>query len=121
MEDNNNTGCVILFVLGVIGAIIYYVCTMSSEDFALIGSIGILGVVIAIGYFIFKCIGNSSSSDDNSGCLKVGLTVGGIIVFLLILFNTLTADSDINTGLGIFVFIIVVIGGAIYGWKSLNE
>ena len=134
-NKNSNVGCLILFVIGVIGSIIYTICNTSAVEFAETGQLVMIGVTGLIIYLLFKAFGgntdrssNSSSSgttssekSDNAGRLMtIGICVG-VLVLAGIIFSIIGTDFDFNKGLGITNTVIGIIVIAIFFYKSMSE
>lgn len=65
-KESNNTGCIVLVALLVIGNLIYFFATESSESIAETGGALLVVAGLAIAYFVCKALfGNESSDSDH--------------------------------------------------------
>jgi hypothetical protein len=135
-EDNKkgDVGCLIFFVIAVIGIIIYTICTTSAEDFAETGQLVMVGVTGLIIYLLYRAFKGNSNDDSNSrsssttskdsentGCLKaIGIGVG-LLVLAGVIFSAIGTDFEFNMGLGIAVTVIATIVIAVIFYNNLNN
>lgn len=138
-NKNSNIGCLILFVIGVIGSIIYTICNTSAEEFAETGMLVMFGVTCLIIYLLFRAFKGSSDSSsdsssnsrssaapssdksDNVGCLKaLGIGVG-VLVLAGIIFSAIGTDFEFNMGLGIAVTVIATIVIAVFFYANIKD
>jgi K+-sensing histidine kinase KdpD len=111
--DYSNIGCIVLSVILAVAALILSILRTDSDTFASIGTLVMFAVCAIAGYFIYKFTGSSKST----GCLP---TIIGFIAFVF-LFNVIGYNYEVNTTIGIIVFVIVFVIGLIYFLSRLNK
>ena len=134
-NKNSNLGCLIMFIIGVIGSIVYTIYNTSAEEFAETGQLVMFGVTCLIIYLLYRAFKGNSDSDsnsrssaapssdksDNAGCIKaIGIGVG-VLVLVGIIFSAIGTDFEFNMGLGITITVIATIVIAVLFYKNMNE
>ena len=138
-KENNNTGCIIFFVIAAIGVFVYSISNTSKESFAEIGQLMMFIVSIAIVWGLIKLFSTNKSStsenqvtrrnstqednkeSENKGCIKGLLIFIALLVLLAIIFNTIGNNFELNFGIGILIFVIIFIVLAVWLWSSFKE
>ncbi|MDE6582156.1 MAG: hypothetical protein K2K47_06505 [Duncaniella sp.] len=145
-KESNNIGCIVSIALLVIGSLVYFFATESSESVAETGSVLLTIAGLAISYYVCKALFSNKSeytnrtktytpktttsvvtsrtnSDDNSnksswGCIFTSLAC---VVVTIIVVSEITSSFSFNYAIGISFTIIlaIVIGVTIY--KSFRE
>lgn len=134
-EKSKSTGCLIFFVLAVIGYIIYVISNTNKSQFADVGQGLMVMVSLAVAFFILKAIGSMFSSDNSSsssnsnhnqdggsfkGCLGIILVVVLFLFIFGLLSNVLTSSQELNMGIGITITVVAIIAIAIFIFKNLD-
>lgn len=138
-KENNNTGCIIFFVIVAIGVFVFSITNISKESLAETGQLIMLIVSIAIVWGLMKLFSNKKSStsenhvtrndrnqekpneSENKGCIKGGLIVIALIILLAIIFNTIGNNFELNLVIGILIFIILFIVLTVWLWNSFKK
>lgn len=125
MADNNNKnsiGCLIVFGLAALGLLSFYLSTMEKEEFTELGLLVMMGASIAIVVLVVRYIAQHSSKklSDLPWKFIVPIIIG-IFIFLGMVFQIIGTDEELNTGIGVAVFIIIFIAAACWLWISMHE
>lgn len=76
-KKDNNIGCLIIFIIYIIGNIIYALNSYSDDEFAEIGQ-GIMGIVaLVITILIFKYFFKNNDNNDTTTTRKMIIVVVG--------------------------------------------
>lgn len=143
-NKNSNLGCFLFFIVGVIATAIYFFATTSYDEFAEEGAIVLVGIVLAIGYFVLKALGvfsgNSSEKNETAknehaaeqtakstnetqpqnpkrGCGKA-ILIAITTIIIIALAGVLMNNTDFNAVLGILFAVVFFIVIAVVAWTK---
>lgn len=143
-NKNSNLGCFLFFIVGVIATAIYFFATTSYDEFAEEGAIVLVGIVLAIGYFVLKALGvfsgNGSEKNETaknehaaeqtakstnetqpqnqkSGCGKA-ILIAITTIIIIALAGVLMNNTDFNAVLGILFAVVFFIVIAVVAWTK---
>lgn len=140
-KESNNTGCIVGTVLFVIGNLVYFFTTESSESIAETGGVLLAIAGFAIAWFVCKALFTNKSYDSDSsktnsptqtsqttsndnpnkspwGCILTGLAC---VVITVIIVGSITSSFSFNYAVGIaFAIILAIVFGLII-YSSFKE
>lgn len=120
-KKSNNVGCLVIFILYMIGNLIYIIKKTSAEDFASTGYLVLACIGLVILYILFKVFTHKAdntesdphdtkvtNSSDKKGCLKWSIIIFVLFILLELYFSAID-NFEMNKVVGLVVEIIFII------------
>ena len=145
-KESNNTGCIVCIALFVIGSLVYFFVTESSESIAETGGVVLGFAGLAIAYYVCKVLFSNKSHDSDGsktyshkttsstptshtnnnenlnkspwGCIFTGLAC---VVVTIIIVGSITSSFSFNYAIGVAFAIILTIVIGIITYNSFKE
>lgn len=143
-NNESNTGCMIVTIIGVIVSLIFTFATMSKDDLAETG--GMVMALVGIGGAVFllkllfgnndsssttttssytqqspnKPTNNNSNSTNEGSSSKGCFAAIGAILFVLFVGAIATSSEELNAAVGVLLVVVITVGFGYWFYSSNN-